>query len=96
MVTGVTGRSVVPPDQSEASLARKRVAATAFFRDEAGRVLLVNPGLQGDVGSSGRGGGGGGVDACGVPRGDRRGTRAGPDAGPCARGGPGPVAVRRA
>jgi 8-oxo-dGTP diphosphatase len=26
-----------------ASLARKRMAATAFFRDEKGRVLLVNP-----------------------------------------------------
>jgi 8-oxo-dGTP pyrophosphatase MutT (NUDIX family) len=26
-----------------ASLARKRMAATAFFRDEDGRVLLVNP-----------------------------------------------------
>ena len=26
-----------------ASLARKRMAATAFFRDDQGRVLLVNP-----------------------------------------------------
>lgn len=26
-----------------ASLARKRMAATAFFRDEEGRVLIVNP-----------------------------------------------------
>ena len=26
-----------------ASLARKRMAATAFFRDAAGRVLLVDP-----------------------------------------------------
>ncbi len=26
-----------------ASLARKRIAATAFFRDEQGRVLIVNP-----------------------------------------------------
>jgi 8-oxo-dGTP diphosphatase len=43
MVTGVTGRSVLPPDQYVASLARKRMAATAFFRDGAGRVLLVNP-----------------------------------------------------
>jgi hypothetical protein len=43
MVTGVTGRSVLPPDQYVASLARKRMAATAFFRDEQGRVLLVNP-----------------------------------------------------
>jgi 8-oxo-dGTP diphosphatase len=34
---------VLPPDQYVASLARKRMAATAFFRDEQGRVLLVNP-----------------------------------------------------
>jgi ADP-ribose pyrophosphatase YjhB (NUDIX family) len=34
---------VVPPDQYVASLARKRMAATAFFRDGQGRVLLVNP-----------------------------------------------------
>lgn len=34
---------MLPPDQYVASLARKRMAATAFFRDEAGRVLLVNP-----------------------------------------------------
>ena len=39
----VTGRSVLPPDQYVASLARKRMAATAFFRDSEGRVLLVNP-----------------------------------------------------
>jgi len=43
MVTGVTGRSVLPPEQYVASLARKRMAATAFFRDGPGRVLLVNP-----------------------------------------------------
>lgn len=42
-VVGVTGRSVLPPDQYVASLARKRMAATAFFRDDEGRVLLVNP-----------------------------------------------------
>ena len=42
-VSGVTGRSVLPPDQYVASLARKRMAATAFFRDDEGRVLLVNP-----------------------------------------------------
>jgi ADP-ribose pyrophosphatase YjhB (NUDIX family) len=42
-VPGVTGRSVLPPDQYVASLARKRMAATAFFRDDQGRVLLVNP-----------------------------------------------------
>jgi ADP-ribose pyrophosphatase YjhB (NUDIX family) len=34
---------LLPPDQYVASLARKRIAATAFFRDEEGRVLLVNP-----------------------------------------------------
>ena len=33
----------LPPDQYVASLARKRMTATAFFRDEQGRVLLVNP-----------------------------------------------------
>jgi 8-oxo-dGTP diphosphatase len=42
-VPRVTGRSVLPPDQYVASLARKRMAATAFFRDDQGRVLLVNP-----------------------------------------------------
>jgi 8-oxo-dGTP diphosphatase len=42
-VPGVTGRPVLPPDQYVASLARKRMAATAFFRDDQGRVLLVNP-----------------------------------------------------
>jgi 8-oxo-dGTP diphosphatase len=39
----VTGRPVLPLDQYIASLARKRMAATAFLRDERGRVLLVNP-----------------------------------------------------
>ena len=39
----MTERSVLPPDQYVASLARKRMAATAFFRDENGRVLLVDP-----------------------------------------------------
>jgi 8-oxo-dGTP diphosphatase len=34
---------VLPLDQYVASLARKRMAATAFFRDDEGRVLLVNP-----------------------------------------------------
>ena len=38
-----TGHEVLPPDQWVASLARKRMAATAFFRDEEGRVLVVNP-----------------------------------------------------
>ena len=38
-----TGHEVLPPDQYVASLARKRMAATAFFRDDAGRVLIVNP-----------------------------------------------------
>jgi 8-oxo-dGTP diphosphatase len=34
---------MLPPDQYVASLARKRMAATAFFRDDQGRVMLVNP-----------------------------------------------------
>jgi 8-oxo-dGTP diphosphatase len=34
---------VLPPDQYVASLARKRMVATAFFRDGQGRVLLVKP-----------------------------------------------------
>jgi 8-oxo-dGTP pyrophosphatase MutT (NUDIX family) len=34
---------VLPPEQYVASLARKRMAASALFRDEAGRVLLVEP-----------------------------------------------------
>ena len=38
-----TGSEALPPDQYVASLARKRMAATAFFRDEEGRVLVVNP-----------------------------------------------------
>lgn len=42
-VPWVTGHPVLPPDQYVASLARKRMAATAFFRDGAGRVLLVDP-----------------------------------------------------
>lgn len=42
-VSGVTGRPLLPPDQYVASLARKRMAASAFFRDSEGRVLLVNP-----------------------------------------------------
>ena len=33
---------VLPPDQYIASLARKRMAAGALFRDEDGRVLLVD------------------------------------------------------
>jgi 8-oxo-dGTP diphosphatase len=43
MVMRVSGRSVLPPDQYVASLARKRMAAGALFRDETGRVLLVDP-----------------------------------------------------
>ncbi len=39
----MTGHIVLPPDQYVESLARKRMAAAAFFRDEQGRVLLVNP-----------------------------------------------------
>lgn len=38
-----TGAKVLPPDQYVASLARKRMAATAFFLDEKGRVLVVDP-----------------------------------------------------
>ncbi|MEW1838553.1 NUDIX hydrolase [Nonomuraea angiospora] len=34
---------VLPPDQYVASLARKRMAAGALFRDAAGQVLLVEP-----------------------------------------------------
>ena len=31
MVVGMSGRSVLPPEQYVASLARKRMAASAFF-----------------------------------------------------------------
>jgi 8-oxo-dGTP pyrophosphatase MutT (NUDIX family) len=34
---------MLPPAQYVASLARKRMAVTAFFRDGEGRVLVVNP-----------------------------------------------------
>jgi len=34
---------ILPPDQYVASLARKRMAAGALFRDARGRVLLVDP-----------------------------------------------------
>jgi 8-oxo-dGTP diphosphatase len=34
---------MLPPDQYVASLARKRMAAGALFRDGTGRVLLVDP-----------------------------------------------------
>ena len=34
---------MLPPDEYVASLARKRMAASALFRDAAGRVLLVDP-----------------------------------------------------
>ena len=44
---------MLPPDQYVASLARKRMAATAFFRDDEGRVLLVNPVYKDDVGPPG-------------------------------------------
>jgi hypothetical protein len=43
MVYGVSRRVVLPPDRYVASLARKRMAVAALFRDEAGDVLLVNP-----------------------------------------------------
>lgn len=35
--------ALLPPDQYVASLARKRMAAGALFRDGTGRVLLVEP-----------------------------------------------------
>jgi 8-oxo-dGTP diphosphatase len=38
-----TGHEVLPPDQYVASLARKRMAAAALFRDTEGRALVVNP-----------------------------------------------------
>jgi ADP-ribose pyrophosphatase YjhB (NUDIX family) len=34
---------MLPPGQYVASLALKRIATTAFFRDREGRVLIVNP-----------------------------------------------------
>jgi 8-oxo-dGTP diphosphatase len=37
------GGGFVPPEQYFASLARKRMAAGALFRDAQGRVLLVDP-----------------------------------------------------
>jgi 8-oxo-dGTP diphosphatase len=43
MVLRVSGRVVLPPDQYVASLACKRMAAGALFRDVAGGLLLVNP-----------------------------------------------------
>ena len=70
----------MPPDVYVASLARKRMAASALFRDEAGRVLLVEPGQAREWDLPG-----GAVEAeepaCGVPPGGPRGTRAGPRAG---------------
>jgi len=39
-VPGVNERSVLPPAQYVSSLAGKRMAAAAFFRDARGRVLL--------------------------------------------------------
>ena len=41
MTSGVS--PLLPPDQYIASLARKRMAAGVLFRDEDGRVLLVDP-----------------------------------------------------
>jgi 8-oxo-dGTP diphosphatase len=45
MVFQVTSRQriVLPPDEYVATLARKRMAAGALFRDAQGRVLLVDP-----------------------------------------------------
>ncbi len=39
----MSDRPLLPPDEYVASLARKRMAAGALFRDAAGRVLLVDP-----------------------------------------------------
>jgi len=36
-------RIILPPDEYVATLARKRMAAGALFRDAQGRVLLVVP-----------------------------------------------------
>jgi len=41
MTSGVS--PLLPPDQYIASLARKRMAAGGLFRDEDGRILLVDP-----------------------------------------------------
>jgi 8-oxo-dGTP diphosphatase len=41
MTSGVS--PLLPPDQYIASLARKRMAAGALFRDKDGLVLLVDP-----------------------------------------------------
>lgn len=38
-----SGSQILPPDQYIASLAKRRMAAGALFRDETGRVLLVDP-----------------------------------------------------
>jgi 8-oxo-dGTP diphosphatase len=38
-----TGHEALPPDRYVASLARKRMAASALFRDAEGRVLIVEP-----------------------------------------------------
>jgi len=44
MVLRVSSGSVIlPPDQYVTSLAKRRMAAGALFRDESGRVLLVDP-----------------------------------------------------
>lgn len=40
---GVTGRSVLPPGQYMASLARKQTAATAFFRDDPWSTIRDPP-----------------------------------------------------
>jgi ADP-ribose pyrophosphatase YjhB (NUDIX family) len=45
-VPDVTEHPFLPPEQYVASLARKRMGAAAFFRDENGRVLIVNPVYQ--------------------------------------------------
>ncbi|MBO0802104.1 MAG: hypothetical protein J2P25_03390 [Nocardiopsaceae bacterium] len=47
----MTERPMLPPDQYVASLARKRMGAAALFRDQEGRVLIVNPAGRGPASS---------------------------------------------
>lgn len=44
---------ILPHDEYVASLARKRMGAAALFRDQAGRVLLVDPVYRDDWGLPG-------------------------------------------
>jgi hypothetical protein len=75
---------VLPVEQYVAGLARKRMAAGVLFRDKAGRVLLLKPVVQAQLGDSRRCGGGRRVTVGNRdPRG-RRGTGVGATAGPVA------------